>query len=1545
MLHIIHIIVQLAAFFDNTVLHLDLVILDGVVACREQTVSHVLGDVILTIIRSIVLHTEIIDIFANLYRTGFLLHIIHIIVQLTAFFNNTGLHLDLVIFDGVVACREQAIRHVLGNVVLAIIQCVILHAEVINIIINLHSTGFNLLVIDIVIQLAAFFNNTVLHLDLVVLNVVVTGREQTIGHILSNIVLAIIQCVILHAEVVNIVVNLYCTLLDARTVLVVIQLAAFFHEAILHDHLTISAEGVSTGRYQAVSLRRSNRVRTILGAGTSAIKATANAAQIIRTIHIVQTSLGDAILNDVVITINFIHTVSRMYTLIRCAIGTEIIPDRRHIRIILYEADAGIHIVITAKVVCLAVNLNPCTRIAGRAIAVDSTLLSSNPCTTLQDAILVKGVGTSSDDLGHASIYLIGAGACIAITICCRLPAGFEGAVDGVVQAAVHFEDAGAGGIDLAAAFIGADELAVNDLIVMGDDDLGDDGAPIDHRLTGFAVSSVFIARFSSGSFLVQDGQLLVVDMIGRRNGGQLGSDIDAAAEGVAINNTVNHFAFDVDSRLVAHFCYSIILTCNSTVAVIGPNTDRDTHQSVISFLANGSFTLHCNGQQFGNLVIIQSDFETIGHDSALGFPLVGIVQLQNGNQLIDAGKIRNIDVHIVDGLCLGGLAGIIVAAQFNHGIARNSEGTGDLSGVAQFVLNLKYNGMCTCTESNVTLGGKCIAIDGGFYHNTINGDLAGGKVERSIISNGCRECNIIAIDNGAVLQRNSGIGGRVSGVRNSGQLSVIYSRAVVQSNVVDVESNYISGVRLYISTDEGRRTGVCLVRRRHSRQIVVLADIDSCINPTGLGNICIGRRVQVRLLAGSSRGEHKMVLHTRCFSVNRPVCIGIELRLERKALACCRECIFGNIDPHAKGSSLLSACNVTENDYVISVKENVVSPPCKISIGIVKSPCESIVTVSNLTSIGKGRNKCVATNVIAKLTCKRIRANQRVVDAVFLAPLLGFLKAHESSLIAIFEVPNNFGALTEFDSVSQNGFTISNGNINACDRFIIGRSKLEAIQDAGSSIGNRNLNYIGIHVDIRLAGHSHDGQRNRTNLFRRRIRNHSGGCGKLEYLRVSNSNGLGANYLATGNHLDVHSASLAVGNELAVYNGAKGCIGQSPGCISGHIHRITMGIDCLGTESVGSAGGKNIVVGLNIHHIQHTGGGDIGSDEDAVSGGTLCAVAGNGTHGEVLFANTLGNEGGGTAAVTVGSPLTAQGQHGFTKLIAIKTNRVVGTTTVVHTDHEGTVFLNTYHRTSSSRISCTTSFSLVNKLSVLNGHAEGNANGVQQDAVFQIPIELRTVECLNITGNVAFGILEYVQNGLGRGSLSLNTDALAVVDQHTGGVGIIIKVGVHTADNVVSEVILVILGHFGQLLMRPVCLILRILGQLIDLIVSRDDGYIGVRRVNFNNVKNLSAGAVSIVQHDFGLNSCTGHEDVIFFGDHVVIAIGAEGFAVINDIVIRPVGDGCQRSCGQHADQRHQGDDQCYYAISGFCHNFFFLSCFYIICQAHIVTFKMLLT
>ena len=221
------------------------------------------------------------------------------------------------------------------------------------------------------------------------------------------------------------------------------------------------------------------------------------------------------------------------------------------------------------------------------------------------------------------------------------------------------------------------------------------------------------------------------------------------------------------------------------------------------------------------------------------------------------------------------------MAAKFNHRITCNCKCTSNLHGVTKLVFNLKSNNMLTRTESYIALSREHFTIDRRLNYHTINCNFTRSKVKSCIVSNSCGERNVVTCDNNTVIKRNSNVRCRISRSCNSRKNSIVYSGAIVKSNIINVECNYISGIWFYISTDERRGTRVGLISRRHSRQIVIPTNIDSRINPSRFRNICISCGVQVCRLTCCSRCEHEVSLYAGRLSVLCPVCISIKLRLE----------------------------------------------------------------------------------------------------------------------------------------------------------------------------------------------------------------------------------------------------------------------------------------------------------------------------------------------------------------------------------------------------------------------------------------------------------------------------------------------------------------------------------------------------------------------------------------------------------------------------------------------------------------------------------------
>ena len=311
-----------------------------------------------------------------------------------------------------------------------------------------------------------------------------------------------------------------------------------------------------------------------------------------------------------------------------------------------------------------------------------------------------------------------------------------------------------------------------------------------------------------------------------------------------------------------------------------------------------------------------------------------------------------------------------------------------------------------------------------------------------------------------------------------------------------------------------------------------------------------------------------------------------VELRLESQTGSSYR-----NIYPHTQRGGLHIVCNVTKNNGFAGIEEYVIRPACESCVGVVESPSKSMVAVSDLTAIGQGRNEGLTAEILVKLTCERLRANKSVVDTVILGPFLCLFEAHEACLIAVFKVPDDFGTLTEFDSVGQGNVAILNSNINTCNRCIIGGSEVEAIKSTCGIVGKLYRNRVGVYVYVRFAGHSYDRQSDSTNLIRGGIRNYSRCCSKCKCCGVCYGNGLGTYHLAIGENLNIYSSLLTVGNKLSALNSTERIVGKCPCCISGHFHCVSVSIDCLSTKSISGIGSKDIVISVYVYNVKNTCG------------------------------------------------------------------------------------------------------------------------------------------------------------------------------------------------------------------------------------------------------------------------------------------------------------------------------------------------------------------
>ena len=473
----------------------------------------------------------------------------------------------------------------------------------------------------------------------------------------------------------------------------------------------------------------------------------------------------------------------------------------------LDKADTGIHIGISTEVIFLTVNGCICTSVITGTVAVACAGRVNYPSTHSR-AICIKGILNTVYSL-FADIKLI-VRTCIAVAFVSGLPTLLELVVDRIVQVTIHFKDTCAGLVNLAASLVGANELTVNDHIVVSDLDLGNDSSPINYGLTGLAVGSVLVTCFSGGCFFVKNYKLCIVNVVGRLDVSQFGCNIDFTGKGrsgLAYSDlTVNNFTFNVYSRLISAAYSSIELFSQIVITVICPYTNRNAYKSIIKSLCLGSINeFNSNSKEFCDLVIVKSSLIAICDNSALGFPSICGLELQGGYQFGNFRKICNIDIYIVDGLRLSCFTGIVMTGKLNNCITCNRESADEFCWVTKFVLNLKGNSMLTRNKGNIPLSRESISYEGRFYFNTIDTDFTAGKVKRCVVCNGCRECNFITADNITILQIPSDIIGRIGRIGNGRKNSVVNSRAVVKSDIINIESYFVCNLGLCIGTNECR--------------------------------------------------------------------------------------------------------------------------------------------------------------------------------------------------------------------------------------------------------------------------------------------------------------------------------------------------------------------------------------------------------------------------------------------------------------------------------------------------------------------------------------------------------------------------------------------------------------------------------------------------------------------------------------------------------------------------------------------------------------------
>ena len=1311
------------------------------------------------------------------------------------------------------------------------------------------------------------------------------------------------------------------------------QLAVFLDNAVLllrlHRGLLGIGFGLDHGRIQHLAVIAELVVRSgqqVVGLGDPVLlvarQHAAGTGVVVVTIDQHQTAVhGQAILHvEHAVAVGGLDAAEVSEIVDHLAVGAEVVDVVAFLDVVAVDSnrtDAGEHVGVITEVVGRAVDFRPLTLEELGAGAVAGTLGVGHPGAG-GDTVLVEDVGDAVDRL-LADSHFLGGGVGIApagILAFDHLPAGNDLASEQEVQLAVSSLYDTAAGCNMTAGAL--QHIAINHIAVAGS---GHHGAPFHHGLTGLAVGTPGIASLVAGGSQRQGGQFRVMGVPGIRDVGthQLGLDRCAAVDrrrlAVAVLKvTGQNLVINGNHRIIGRLGRFLIR--HVVPAIPGPDAHRQGQQGLLTGQGavfgtgqgDGQHVLHGVDVRIGALgrhskvvtVRIQQlvlHLVAGGDAHAVQLPGVGGIQLNVGNEGFHLRGVIGLDVHIVEGIVLGCFARIIAASQVNLGVIVSGihlEDEGLLGNIALLVGHLEGNLVLAVCQGHIAQRGENIADKLGFHQHTVNIDLAGSSIQAGrvdalgallvlrVLFHLGREADAVGRDDHFAIHLNRFVSGGVGDLADDGLVTVRHSCAVVQGDVVNVESQVCSRAGLDVGTDEGGAPAVALIRRIGSLQVIVTGYVNRGIHPAIGGNVLFRRTVQV-LANTANGGEHEVIL----LAAQAAVCIlDIELGLEGQAGSA-----FGNVNPHAQGRCILAIRHITQHLHALDVEDHVVAPACKGCISKVHGHAQRMVAILDL-AIALVRNKGIQGDLLIELTRQRGRANQRIVHAVVEAPLLGIHKAHEAMDGTIFKIPagQDLGALAELNVVVQHNFRImlvGRDDIHSMHGFIFGSRERRTVgsdsQGTGIRIGGFPGEILGgeVHGGVVLvlgSEHLHFngrrlaiGQHGRflCHADRHGIGDRESEAGRENSTFVSISNA--AQCVSDG-----HNAFLAGGGEHTVLDGAEGVVRQAPLAAGGHGHLITDSVDGHSLQGVNSIGHHIVVLRQHFHAAELGGNIALCRQDDGVDGGTLSAVRGHGTHDGSVVARALGNEGGGTAAIAVDRVDAAQSQHQFAHLVVGQAGGNRAVTAVAVDDHQRAVSLDAQHGAGGVRGGAL--HFRGSQLTILDQPAEvGRNDGT-----------LVALQGLAHGEQLAGAVPVHREVGLGTLMIRRSAQHLTLVHHETiGHIAVVGQSGVHGADNLVAQGVLVVLDGLGQLL-RLGQLILQgisssicfrthgiVVGfQHINAVVARQHIHLG--GVHFEDMDNLTVIAGGIIQDDFTLNGAGQQREVLFLGDPEVVLADA---------------------------------------------------------------------
>ena len=581
--------------------------------------------------------------------------------------------------------------------------------------------------------------------------------------------------------------------------------------------------------------------------------------------------------------------------------------------------------------------------------------------------------------------------------------------------------------------------------------------------------------------------------------------------------------------------------------------------------------------------------------------------------------------------------------------------------------------------------------------------------------------------------------------------------------------------------------------------------------------------------------------------------------------------------------------------------------------LGEVALHSQSILTVSDHTG-GGVHDVDVATLVLTMVPERTIILGYLTVGAS--GTILAIVGVDgPAGEILILEVIDDLGTLTQAQvggdgQLAHNGGQDSGGNFRA---FLSG-GELKTADGTDTIVGQAegNVGCLQDHVLAVISSGDIQGDR----LAERH-----------DHVFLAEDDGIGHDDVdgilthnsAVVDHLDSHIALGAIGNEqTVVVNGTEGCVSQLPGSLCGNLSSGTNQVGTHSAELHRGTGGVVVLSGADGCAVEFAGGRSSGDDQNAVGGITLSTVGGRAVDLQVL-AGTLGQESGGTAAVTVDSIDTAQAQHELSHFIAVETGGEGSLTTVIHDDDDAAVSLDA-HEGAGSGIGGVVLAVLVH--AILDQEAKVGGD----DLLFPAGDRILGGADLGLghisrAGNAVLLIKVDDQTGLCAAGLALavliqltvqNQVAQGLTHQfrmlHIVGTVVPAQSNVHGSDNVAVAIGLGI----GSLLRHNLNLVVLSLQALSHLVSAGD--HLGVRivDVDFYNVGHLTVRTSIVVQDDLGFGN-TGSQNIVGLTDYVVVIIFAGGVDDLRGTEIAcircdcgTVSFGCKGIHGQQTHDHH---------------------------------------